>query len=68
MLALDDSNGGASNITVVNIFSLMDGYLMYESDSNNYCVFDCNIEPKPNYYSMLEAVIKVGKHNPDVIK
>lgn len=68
MLALDDSNGGNANITVVNIFSLMDGYLMYESDSNNYCVFDCNIEPKPNYYSMLEAVIKVGKHNPDVIK
>lgn len=68
MLALDDSNGGSANITVVNIFSLMDGYLLYDNDTNNYCVFDRNIEPKPNYYSMLDAVIKVGKHNPDVIK
>lgn len=68
VLALDNDNGGNADITVVNIFSLMDGYLLYDSDSNNYCVFDCNIEPKPNYYSMIDAAVKVGKNNPDVLK
>jgi len=68
VLALDNSNGGNADISVVNIFSLMDGYLLYDSDSNNYCLFDCNIEPKPNYYSIIDAAVKVGKNNPDVLK
>ena len=68
VLSFDKDNGGNADITVVNIFSLMDGYLLYDSDSNNYCVFDCNIEPKPNYYSIIDAVVKSGKNNPDVLK
>lgn len=68
MMQLDDSNGGIADISVVNIFSLMDGYLMYDNDENNYCVFDCNIQPKPCYYSMLRSAIEYGKNNPDVLK
>lgn len=68
VLAFDEDNGGTADITVVNIFSLMDGYLLYSSDSNNYCVFDCNIEPKPNYYSIIDAVVKSGKNNPEILK
>lgn len=68
MLLLDNSNGGKADISVVNVFSLMDGYLMYDKDDNNYCIFDCNIQPKPCYYSMLRSAVKYGKNNPEVLK
>ncbi len=68
VMASDDSNGGSANITVVNVFSLMDGYLLYASDSNNYCLFDKDIQPKPNYYSIIDAIVQTGKHNTDILK
>jgi len=46
----------------------MDGYLLYASDSNNYCLFDKDIQPKPNYYSIIDAIVQTGKHNTDILK
>lgn len=68
IMLLDDDNGGPANITVVNVFSLMDGYLFYDNDTTNYCLFDCNIQPKPCYYSFIDTVREFGKYNTDILK
>ena len=63
IMVQDEDNGGPANITVVNVFSLMDGYLFYDDDQTNYCLFDRNIQPKPCYYAIIDTVAKYGKNN-----
>ena len=53
---LDQDGGGKANITAVTLFGLMDGYVLYDSDSTNTRIFDTNFQPKPAFHMIKKTM------------
>lgn len=53
---LDTTGGGNADITCVTIFGLQDGFIFYDNDKTNYCLFDSEFKPKPCFYSIQKVL------------
>ncbi|MHB8128321.1 MAG: endo-1,4-beta-xylanase [Mobilitalea sp.] len=53
---MDTAGGGPANITNVTFFALMDEYLFYNNNTEYHRLFDKELQPKPAFYGVLDAV------------
>lgn len=53
--ALDTDGGGKANITSVTFFGLMDGFMLYDNDTNTSRLFDKNLHKKPAFNHIMET-------------
>ncbi|MCL2373572.1 MAG: endo-1,4-beta-xylanase [Defluviitaleaceae bacterium] len=56
LLEMHVLNGGPANIANVTFFGLMDCYKFYEGFCQYYWIFDKNLQPKPAFHLISEAV------------
>lgn len=63
LLSVDSDNGGPANITNVTFFGLMDQYMFYENNTESTRLFDGKLQPKPCYYSIVEAAEEYKSRN-----
>ncbi len=55
LLKSDSDNGGPCNITSVTVFGICDDYPLYTNHQQNLYLWDKEVNPKPCFYSYLQA-------------
>ncbi|NLK75063.1 MAG: endo-1,4-beta-xylanase [Clostridiales bacterium] len=54
---VDTDGGGKANITSVTFFGLMDGYMLYDNDTNTSRLFDKNLQKKLAFNHIMETFL-----------
>lgn len=52
---LDTDGGGKANITSLTFFGLMDGFMLYDNDTNTSRLFDKDLQKKPAFNHIMET-------------